>query len=101
MLYAVQPGNVSAYTITLLGQGLIVSRSGKRFAYRSSWGPIKTKKTFRESDLEKIEKSGVQVIRLRDVATEDDVDFAIGHYAYAERNPAVGLRSDNEPSPAV
>jgi len=92
-------GAVTAYSIVLLGQGLVVSKAGKRFAYRASWGDIKAKKTYRESELQKIEKSGVQVIRLREGADQDDVDFAMWHYGHTERDEQPGARSENGPNP--
>lgn len=99
MLYANQGGTVIAYSVRLLGQGLVLSQAGKRFAYRASWGHIRTKKTYKESELQKIERSGVQVIRLHEGATQDYVDFAMWQYGRTERISAICLRTYNEPSP--
>ncbi|HXX20143.1 MAG TPA: hypothetical protein VEJ46_12135 [Candidatus Acidoferrum sp.] len=87
MLYAGRSGTVMAYSVAFLGRGLVVSPTGKRFLYRGSWGYDPTRKKFKESDLKKIEKRGVQVIRLAKGATDDDVQVAIVKHAQAQKTP--------------
>jgi hypothetical protein len=56
---------------------LVVSRLGGKFLFRDSWFFQTNKRAFKDSDLTKIQRSGIDVIRLPKNATDADVKTVI------------------------
>lgn len=78
---------------------LVVSANGNQFKYRDSWGYETTKRSFKNSDLAKIAKGGVEVIRLPKDATDADVAEQIARCQRTIFDRQPGAPVETKPQP--